>query len=168
MKKSGFSAIVTKNTQVLIVGSLPGDVSIKAQEYYANKNNKFWEIVLSYLDPSLSALAIKEMSYQKKCQLLLEHKIGLWDVYAAADRIASLDTNIKNAELNKFDTLFQTTQIKAIIANGRKAEQGLRKIGLPDKILIIGCNSTSPTNTYYNYEQKRAEWHRALAQALEN
>ena len=40
-----FSPAVNSQTRVLVVGSMPGEASLKAQEYYAYKHNQFWKIV---------------------------------------------------------------------------------------------------------------------------
>lgn len=48
--KAAFPPIVDKNSKVLILGSMPGEKTLEAQEYYAFKQNAFWKIMTSLLD----------------------------------------------------------------------------------------------------------------------
>ena len=43
--KKSLSPIVDKQSKILILGSLPSDKSIIANEYYGNKTNQFWKII---------------------------------------------------------------------------------------------------------------------------
>jgi len=95
MKKSGFPAIIDQNTEILILGSLPSDKSIKAGEYYANPQNHFWKIMFSIFNNNTPLY-----TYKEKTELLLKNKIGLWDVLTEAERIGSLDSNIQKEVLN--------------------------------------------------------------------
>jgi hypothetical protein len=36
MKKEGFEPIIDKNTEILVLGTMPGDRSLQMGEYYAN------------------------------------------------------------------------------------------------------------------------------------
>ena len=40
-----FAAVTDENTRILVVGSMPGEASLKAGEYYAYKYNHFWPII---------------------------------------------------------------------------------------------------------------------------
>jgi len=44
MKKQGFPAVIDENTEILILGSLPGDVSIRKHQYYGHPGNDFWRL----------------------------------------------------------------------------------------------------------------------------
>ena len=43
--KQGLEPLVCNEPKILILGSLPGDISIESQEYYANHKNFFWRII---------------------------------------------------------------------------------------------------------------------------
>ena len=87
---TSFPPFVNEETEILILGSIPGVNSLTKQEYYGNKNNQFWKIMYSIFD----ALPLSD-HYDEKIRLLTKNKIGMWDVLANCERKGSLDTNIK-------------------------------------------------------------------------
>ncbi|WP_332881585.1 uracil-DNA glycosylase family protein [Methanosarcina horonobensis] len=45
MIKRGFPPVLDKNTEILILGSLPGDESLRRRQYYGHPGNDFWRLV---------------------------------------------------------------------------------------------------------------------------
>ena len=45
MRKSGLPPVVDENTEILILGTLPSDMSLAAEQYYANPGNDFWKLI---------------------------------------------------------------------------------------------------------------------------
>jgi len=45
-----FEPIVDKNCKILILGTMPGVMSLKKQQYYGNKENQFWKIIYKLFD----------------------------------------------------------------------------------------------------------------------
>ena len=43
--KRCFPPVVDANTRVLVLGSLPGEISLAQGQYYANKQNRFWLLI---------------------------------------------------------------------------------------------------------------------------
>ena len=86
-----FPPFVNSQTEILILGTMPGIASLEKQEYYAHKRNHFWRIMYTLLDN----LPIAEI-FEEKIQMLQTNKIGLWDVLENCERKGSLDIHIKN------------------------------------------------------------------------
>ena len=81
---SGFAPIADARARILILGSLPGDDSIRQQQYYAHPRNLFWKIMGRLLGFSAAA------PYNERIAALKDADIALWDVCASAQRTGSL------------------------------------------------------------------------------
>ena len=150
--KTGLAPIIDDKTEILILGSFPGEESLRAQQYYANSRNQFWKLVSAIIKEDLST-----MSYDVRIAALQRHKIGLWDVFHSCDREGSLDKNITDGVLNDFVTLQQhCPHLRLICFNGQKAECSRIPLALPTVTLL----SSSPANAI-PFERKIAQW-RAL------
>lgn len=99
MMKNGLDAIYDESTKILILGSAPSVKSLELQQYYANKGNQFWKIISECLNTT------DPLDYEKRLELLIQNKIGLWDIYSQFDRTGSLDSNFRQTKLNDFDAL---------------------------------------------------------------
>ena len=71
--KAAFAPVVDDATRLLILGSLPGDASLKAAQYYAHPRNGFWPLVGGVLDEDLAALP-----YPTRLDRLKTRGVGLW------------------------------------------------------------------------------------------
>ena len=91
--KANFPPVVDAGTRLLILGSLPGDASLKAAQYYAHPRNGFWPLIGGVVGEDLVALP-----YDQRLTRLLAHGVGLWDVIASAERAGSLDAAIRSPE----------------------------------------------------------------------
>ena len=152
MKKSGLSSIIDSNTKVLILGSLPSDESIRQQKYYANPGNDFWKLISAAMGDDITGL-----DYDARIASLKEHGIGLWDVFGAGERKGSMDSGIKEEEVNDFSQLRSIApNIRLVCFNGKKAGEGehiLKKLGFATKLLP----SSSGANRRYS-EKRILEW----------
>jgi hypoxanthine-DNA glycosylase len=116
-RKLGLSPVLDQNTEVLILGSLPSDISLSKGEYYGNPNNDFWKILADVLGQPLIA-----QPYEERRQVLLQHKIGLWDVYHQCVRPGSMDKDITETEPNDFVALKDDApKLKLVCFNGKEA-----------------------------------------------
>lgn len=140
----GFKPVIDHNSQVILLGSMPSEESLRKQEYYANPRNQFWRI--------LGTLFLKEhlsdTSYDQKLEFILQHHLALWDVIAACEREGSLDSNIKSPQPNPFAELFDLhPEIRCVVFNGKKAfEVYKRQVGfnLKEGVVYQALPSTSP------------------------
>lgn len=151
MQKHCFPPIVTDKTRLLILGSLPGEASLLAQQYYAHPRNQFWQLISFLIGHDLTKLA-----YPDKIQLLTIHHIGLWDIIAYAKRQGSLDSNIRQPSYNDLVSLIKRLpELQAIAFNGQTA--GSMVPLLPSHIPRIILPSSSPAHTL-SIENKKAIW----------
>ena len=100
MIKQGFPAILDENTEILILGSLPSDESIRKHQYYGNPGNDFWRLLGSAIGENL-----QDMAYEKRLETLKRNRIGLWDVFKAGSREGSEDSKIRDEEINHFSSV---------------------------------------------------------------
>jgi hypoxanthine-DNA glycosylase len=154
MTVHSFPYFVNSNTEILILGTMPGLVSLAKQEYYANPRNHFWKIMFTLFN----AMPISEV-FEEKVQFLLSNKIGLWDVLRNCERKGSLDIHIKNQNENDFETLFnEFPTITKIIFNGKESHKYfLKKFGQIEGITYFVMPSTSPANTM-SFDNKLKIW----------
>jgi hypothetical protein len=150
---NSFPPIVDEQSEILILGSVPGAKSLEMQQYYAHPQNQFWKILFHIFNETFSA------DYHQKIDLLKRHKIALWDVIESCERKGSLDTEIKNEIDNNIPQLIENhPNIKIIFCNGQKSYKNLIKIlGKNFKIPIEVLPSTSPLHTV-KFEEKLLIW----------
>ena len=151
-----FEPIVGKKPRVLILGTMPGKDSLNTGEYYAAKNNLFWEMIESIYNDSKSF-----QCYEEKLKCLKENNIALWDVYDCCERKGSLDEDIKNATLNKLDIFLNNNPtISVVLCNGKRAWRELKKRKLPVEFHYMP--STSGLYRSMSKEEKIEKWRFAL------
>ncbi|OCB78579.1 DNA-deoxyinosine glycosylase [Flavobacterium crassostreae] len=149
-----FAPYINATTRIVILGTMPGVVSLEKQEYYAHKRNHFLPIMYQLF----SKEAVSEV-FEEKIALLQRHSIGLWDVLKQCDRKGSLDADIKNPQENDFDSLFQKyPQITTLIFNGKESHKlFFKKFGQIEGITYYVMPSTSAANTL-SFDKKRTLW----------
>lgn len=161
LRVQSFAPITAPDSQVLILGSMPGKQSLEQQQYYANPNNSFWYIMGKLLD------APDTTEYTARIQLLLDNRIALWDVLGSCERSGSLDSSIatSSAIVNDFVGFFnRMSAIRAVFFNGAVAEKEFsRKVRptLPPALDSLGFHrlpSTSPAMATLSREQKLTHW----------
>ena len=162
MMLTSFVPVLSSQTRVLILGSMPGQLSLERNQYYANPRNLFWPIMHELLG------ICPEASYTRRLELLTLAGVGLWDVLKHCQRKGSLDTSIvaRTEVPNDFRALFdQYPAVGALCFNGQKAEKAFRRHVIPTlPAAILGClhliplSSTSPANTSRTHAAKVEEW----------
>lgn len=149
----GLAPILSPAIRLLVLGSFPGARSLALQQYYGHPQNHFWRIL-----GALWGVDLPAMDYAGRIQVLRERGLGLWDVYGACEREGSLDTAIRNAQVNDFAGLARgCPQLQAIAHNGGESFRHARHaqaLGLP----VYRLPSTSPANASWSFERKRDAW----------
>lgn len=155
-----FDYIADSESRILIVGTMPGEASLSAGQYYAHPRNVFWNIIADVFNNG------RELTdYDVKRDCLLTHGVGLWDSLKYCERPGSLDSNIRNESPNDFNGLLQMyPQIRVLLFNGQKAFSFFKKYHAPllQTINYQVLPSTSPANARLNYQQKLELWRQAL------
>ncbi|MGU3376502.1 DNA-deoxyinosine glycosylase [Chryseobacterium sp. M5A1_1a] len=154
---SSFPPLIDDQSEILILGSIPGIKSLEKQQYYGHPQNKFWKIILELLNEEFTE------DYNKRLETLKKHHIALWDVIDSCERKGSLDSEIKNEEANQIaELLDEHPNIKAVFSNGGKSYKNLQKLlGKNYRLPIFLLPSTSPLHTI-SFERKFEEWKRIL------
>ena len=156
----GLPPLLDANTRLVVLGSFPGVASLRAQQYYGHPQNQFWKIMATLLSPN--ATEVLAMPYAERAQWLLSQGVGLWDVYAACERVGSLDANIQNAQPNDLQSLLtRCPQLKLIAHNGAesfKYAKFTQVLGVP----VYRLPSSSPANASMSIAMKLAMWRDVL------
>lgn len=154
-RKASFAPVVDPHTRILILGSLPGEASIAAGQYYANPRNQFWKLVGGVIGRNLD-----DLDYDKRLATLLDHGIGLWDSIGTATRKGSLDTAIRDVEPNALaDMVVNLPSLRVVAFNGAKsAGIGMQQLVGLGSFERLRLPSSSPAHAALSFEGKLVEW----------
>jgi double-stranded uracil-DNA glycosylase len=159
-----FPPIESPVARVLILGTMPGQASLRARQYYAHPQNAFWRIAGSIVgfDPA--------SPYEVRIALMRAAGIAIWDVLKSCTRVSSLDSAIVPAtevpnDLPAF--LADHPHIHRICFNGARAEALYARHMRPRPataapIEYLRLPSTSPANASVPWPQKLQAWRAAL------
>ena len=156
--KQGLPPAIPRTARVLLLGSFPGEESLRQSQYYAHPRNQFWRLLGDVLGEPLA-----ELPYAARLRRLARHRIGVWDIITGCEREGSLDGDIRNASFAQFAWLAShAPQLRMIAMNGKKAGTARPRIAaLGYQTLVLP--SSSPAYTLH-YDEKLLAW-RALAPA---
>lgn len=138
----GLPPRIDAQTRTLVLGSFPSEASLKAQQYYAHRQNQFWRIMGALLEQPLF-----EMDYEARWPHLHAAGIGVWDVYATCERAGSLDSDIRLGVANDFAQLKTLApRLERVCFNGQTAAKFQRLLtGMGYEVKVLP--STSPAYT---------------------
>ncbi len=155
MRKSAFAPVVDADTRVLILGSLPGDISLAEGRYYANPRNRFWHLVGEVIErPDLPDLV-----YEDRLEMLRRQGIGLWDAVASATREGSLDSSIRAVEAASLGALVSTLpRLRTVAFNGKTSARIARPQLTESALVLVDLPSSSPAHAAMPFAEKRSIW----------
>ena len=144
MIKRSMPPVGSADALLLILGSLPGEASLKAQRYYAHPQNQFWRLLGTVIGEELAAL-----EYEERLERLSARRIALWDVVGEARRAGSLDGAIREATANPLaDYVATQPQLRTIAFNGQtSARLGRLALAGIEGPRLIDLPSSSPAYT---------------------
>ncbi|MDR2235253.1 MAG: DNA-deoxyinosine glycosylase [Chryseobacterium sp.] len=154
---SSFPPIIDEQSEILILGSIPGGKSLEKQQYYAHPQNKFWRIIFELVNEEFTE------DYPRRIETIQKKHIALWDVIDSCERKGSLDSEIRNEEANQIAELLEEhPHIKAIFCNGGKSYKNLMKLlGENNSLPVFLLPSTSPAYTI-PFEKKLEGWKKIM------
>jgi len=160
---TGLAPVAGANVRVLILGSMPGAVSLAQQQYYAHPRNALWPIMAQLLGFALA------LPYADRVRALNVSGVALWDVIGSCRRAGSLDSAIRDEQVNDFAAFFATQpQLLAIGFNGAKAWLSFKRhvlpLGIvPQHLQLLSLPSTSPAHAALSFSEKLKQWQQLSA-----
>ncbi len=150
-----FAPLVGEGAGVLILGNMPGVVSLEQHRYYAHPRNAFWRITAALF--GFDALA----PYEERVRRLTDAGVAVWDVLASCRRPGSLDASVEPASMvaNNFDAFFAAhPTIERVYFNGAAAARNYQRlVRTAPSLPAVRLPSTSPAHTA-PFETKLAAW----------
>lgn len=160
---TSFKPLSRPSATVLVLGSMPGAASLRAQQYYAHPRNHFWPIMARIARFDASA------PYDARVEALTRYGIAVWDVLQSCVRSGSLDSSIQAGPRvsNDFAAFFaEHPGIRLVCFNGTEAQTSYNRQVLPQlntqAVRYVRLPSTSPAHAV-GFEHKLAAWRAALA-----
>jgi double-stranded uracil-DNA glycosylase len=151
--KRSFPPVVDRRARLLVLGSLPGEESLRQARYYANPRNQFWRLMGAVIGRELEPLG-----YEERLTTLLDARVGLWDVVGSATRRGSLDAAIRDHAPNPLAELAsELPGLRALAFNGSTAAGIGRKAIGETALTLLALPSSSPAYTL-PFEAKREAW----------
>ncbi len=156
-----FGPVHDRHSRILILGSMPGEASLTAGEYYAHPRNQFWPIM------GILFNAGPDRPYPERLDRLRKQGVALWDVIASCRRRGSLDSaiDLKSVKPNAFPPLLRESPgIHTIAFNGSAAEVLFRRhvirpgLVIPDDLHLQSLPSTSPAHAAMTLHEKLERW----------
>lgn len=152
--------IFDERSVVLVLGTMPSPKSRENNFYYGHPQNRFWRVLSVVLGEKLPE------TNDERTDLLLSHRIALWDVLASCEIRGADDSSIKNPVPNDLSIILDKCDIRAIFTTGTKAYTLYRRYCEPNTgIAAVPLPSTSPANCRMRLEQL-TEAYAAIVKAL--
>lgn len=152
--KRSFAPVVDDACRILVLGTLPGDESLRRREYYAHPRNLFWPILFALFG------AAPAPAHADRLAFALRHNIALWDVCASARRLLSADTAIHGEVPNAIDALLDRYPAIGVIAFNGSGARRLhdRHFARRADRRYLALPSTSPAHARLGFAEKLARW----------
>ena len=143
-----FQPLYATDSEILILGSIPSPKSREQAFYYGHPQNRFWKVMAQVLGEDVPS------TIDEKKDMMLRHRIALWDALEECDICGASDNSIKNPVPTDIPWLLAQTQIHKIYATGATAHKYYQKYNYPRTgIEAARLPSTSPANAAMSVEQ---------------
>ena len=121
----GIPPIVSPESELLILGSMPSPKSREAAFYYAHPQNRFWPALALALD------APPPRTREEKASLILDHRFALWDVLNSCEITGASDASIRNPIPNDIPSLIAQSKITRVLCTGTASARLYEKLVFP-------------------------------------
>jgi hypoxanthine-DNA glycosylase len=160
--KRSFPPVVDARAVALVLGTLPGEESLRRHQYYAHPRNLLWPIVFTLFGDGIVP------DYEARLAFAQASRLALWDVCGLAEREASADATIRAEVPNEIPALLDThPNIRAVAFNGTTARRlHDRYFTRRPGIIYLALPSTSPAHASLGFAQKLEVW-AALREVIE-
>ncbi len=153
----GIAPIVSPESEILILGTMPSPKSREAAFYYAHPQNRFW--------PALALVYGVDLpnTREEKAALILTHRLALWDVLYSCDIVGASDASIKNPMPNDIPALIASSHITRVLCTGTTSARLYTKLVYPKT--NIPCEilpSPSAANARMRLEDLAREYRRVI------
>ncbi len=152
--KTAFKPIENNESRILILGTMPGERSLKLQQYYGHAGNHFWKLIFALFNQTFID------DYQQRVAFLLKNKIALWDVLSHCESMGSADADIKNEVAKDFKSFYTLhPHIKHVFFASKKAESFYDKyVNKSNGRNYYLLPSPSRANTWKSFDEKLEHW----------
>ena len=129
-------------SRALVLGTMPSPASRAARFYYGHPQNRFWRVIAALWNEPVPE------TNDERIEIVLRHRIALWDVLASCDIAGASDASIANPRHNDLARVIDAAPIEAIFTTGAKAASLYRKLCAPQFAALdhIALPSTSGAN----------------------
>lgn len=157
---AAFPPLLGSRPNTLILGSMPGQISLEEHRYYAHPRNAFWYIM------SCLCSFEEDIEYDQAVTEVMKNGICVWDVLLDCERQGSLDSNIqRESELpNDFVAFFDKhPTIQVVGFNGKAARKIFTRhfsalVSQLDRVTWVDLPSSSPAYAALNKQAKAKLW----------
>ena len=153
----GFGPVFDENSRILILGSFPSVVSRRADFYYANPRNRFWDVLGGVFGEPVPKDKAGRIAF------CLHHKIALYDSLESCLISSSSDASIRSPQPSDLSPIFATAPIEKVLCNGKAAGRYYelyqeKNYSVPHMVLP----STSPANASFSLPRLIAFYKEAI------
>jgi TDG/mug DNA glycosylase family protein len=155
MEYHPFKPLIDEESKILILGTFPSIKSFENNFYYAHPRNQFFPLLADTFGEK------RAITIEEKIDLLKRHNIALWDMVKSTNRTNSLDSNLKDIEMNDIKSLLNKyPNIKLIAFTSKTAQKLFKKLNINFPTAYLP--SPSPAYAKMKYEDKLMEYRRIL------
>ncbi len=151
------SPIISPQSEILILGTMPSPKSREQAFYYAHPQNRFWPALALALDEAAPT------SQAEKIALILRHRLALWDVLYSCEITGASDSSIKNPVPNDIPALIAQSQIHRVLCTGTTSARLYTRLVFPQtKIPCEVLPSPSAANARMRLEDLAREYKKTI------